>query len=356
MGFNRSLSHRLADEADQTLQWLRQFGMLLGRECRTAGDFDLPLRKRLWLWRRGFISEAGACCNLSPETANRYLSNYDRIVKTIEINGKSGRILDDKLLFHGLLTPEFDGFVPQLYYYLTPEGEYPIDADRSPPNSMRADSMTDPIVLKTRTGGGGKGVCVVSPERIDEILANLNHQTESNEYLISEFVDQATYADSIFSRSTNTIRILTMIDPETTEPFVARTVHRFGSEASAPLDNWSSGGVIAQVDQDTGRIGQCEHRTDEGRVVRNDEHPETNVSVAGTLIPNWEAIVDGVLSVANANPGLPYVGWDVIVTDDAPFFKIIEGNRYSNTNILQSFEPLLDDPRVRRFYEHHGIL
>ena len=356
MGSNHSLSHRLADEADQTLQRLRQFGMLLGRERRTASNFDLPLRKRLWLWRRGFISEAGACFDLSEETSHQYLSNYDRAVKTIEINGEAGQILDDKLLFHGLLTPQFSAFVPDLYYYVSPEGTYPVDTSQSFSAAIESDSLTDPLVVKTRTGGGGKGVFMVSPEQVFEAFVDIDQRFEADGFLVSEFIDQATYAESIFPRSTNTIRILTMTDPENTEPFIARAVHRFGSENSAPLDNWSSGGVLGRIDRESGLLGKCAHRTGEGVIERDDNHPEMNVPIAGTAIPNWDRVVDGILSVARANPGVPYVGWDVVITDDPPYFKIIEANRYSGVVTLQSFEPLLDDPRVRRFYEHHDIL
>lgn len=49
-----------------------------------------------------------------------------------------------------------------------------------------------------------------------------------------------------------------------------------------------------------------------------------------------------------------YVGWDIIVTDDG--YKIIEGNNYSDVNLLQIHRPLLADPRVRRFYLYHGII
>jgi hypothetical protein len=47
------------------------------------------------------------------------------------------------------------------------------------------------------------------------------------------------------------------------------------------------------------------------------------------------------------------VGWDVMVTDDG--FQVIEGNKFSDVQVLQVHRPLPDDRRVRDFYRH-GII
>ncbi|WP_254863553.1 sugar-transfer associated ATP-grasp domain-containing protein [Halovivax gelatinilyticus] len=349
------VTDRLADGTESRLRAAKQLGGLIVREARTGRSVDLPAHERLRLWRNGFLSEAGALFDLPDGNTDRYLSNYERDVKTIAINGPSGRVLDDKLLFHHLLSPAFDRHLPRLYYYLTPEGAHPIDAavDERDPLSAAASAGRS-LVVKPRTGGGGDGVTVLEPVElagttVEELAAN-----GTGDRLLCECVEQGRYADAIYPGSVNTIRVLTMIDPRTSEPFVARAVHRFGTEASAPLDNWSRGGVSARVDAETGQMGPCASRTDEGEPVWTDRHPETGERVAGRSVPNWARVVDALTDVAASYPALPYVGWDVVVDED-PGVTIIEGNRYSDVNMLQTHGPLLDDPRVRRFYEHHGI-
>ena len=46
-----------------------------------------------------------------------------------------------------------------------------------------------------------------------------------------------------------------MLDVAGGTPFIAAAVHRFGTAASLPMDNWSKGGIGAAVDLDNERLG-----------------------------------------------------------------------------------------------------
>jgi len=50
-----------------------------------------------------------------------------------------------------------------------------------------------------------------------------------------------------------------------------------------------------------------------------------------------------------------YVGWDIILSSEG-VPMVIEGNRATDVDIMQIHEPLLSDPRRRRFYEHHTVI
>jgi hypothetical protein len=173
-------------------------------------------------------------------------------------------------------------------------------------------------------------------------------------HLLTEYVEQAAYAREIFPDSANSIRMLTMFDADTGEPFLARAVHRFGSRKTRRMDNFSQGGVCATIELDTGRLGVGVRVLPSGHPESVERHPDTNAPILGTVIPNWHDVVRRLLDVVRAHPYLPYVGWDVVVTDDG--IRLLEGNANTGMNVLQVHEPLLSDPRIRRFYESRGAL
>lgn len=55
-------------------------------------------------------------------------------------------------------------------------------------------------------------------------------------------------------------------------------------------------------------------------------------------------------------PVRPYVEWDVVPTDEEGGFAVLEANSYSGMKALQVHRPLLDDERVKRFYDAHDAL
>ena len=66
------------------------------------------------------------------------------------------------------------------------------------------------------------------------------------------------YRVSAVFDSANSIRITTMQDPDQNDsPFIPVAVHRFGSKSTVPTDNVSRGGLFANIDLDTGVMGQA---------------------------------------------------------------------------------------------------
>jgi hypothetical protein len=143
------------------------------------------------------------------------------------------------------------------------------------------------------------------------------------------------------------------VDPDTGEAFVATAVHRFGNKDSIPVDNWSRGGLSSRIDLETGELGPGATYPRHGEVIFHDDHPDTGTRIRGVCIPGWSQLKHRLLDMAQAWSFIPYVGWDIIVADDDTW--LLEGNNYSDVNLLQVHGPLLRDPRVRRFYRYHGV-
>lgn len=357
------------DVSQAAMQRVLQPGIhLFIREQSTTGPSDLSIRRRLWLFRHGFLSRDDTLYDLDKQSRHRYVSEYQREL-TRPLNGRWKNALDNKLHFHRLLEP-FDDHRPAVYAYLKRGRFIPMDesADTEPSENdgrqirdrLDADGR---LVLKPTYGTTGSQILVCSTTEEgyqingEELTAAgfTDRVAELDEYLVCEFVEQAPYAADLYPDSTNTIRPLTMWDPATDEPFVTFAMQRIGTARSVPVDNWSKGGLTAEVDTATGELSRAVRSPSAGSLEWHDTHPETGAQIAGVEVPGWPAIRKDILDIAANYPQIPYVGWDIVVTD-AGDFAIIEANSCTDVDSLQVHGPLLDDPRARRFYEHHGII
>jgi len=352
--------------------------------------FPMPLSRRLWLWRHGFFSYRDRVYDLDSGSKDTYLSDYQR-ERTARINEPWSVAVDNKLFFH-CLTGSFDVFNGHrtAVYGIVDEGRFhPIDGDARPDlvttnggtealsevltdrsatvdaTSWLLESIPDgeAVVLKPVASGGGNGVeryrrsgdaMLVDGERIGraELRGRL---ADYDDTIVCEHVEQATYAADMFPETANTIRIITMWDAETDEPFVPIAAHRIGTEASSPVDNWVSGGLAAEVDLETGTLSRAFGYPESGTVEWTITHPDTGACIVSTQVPGWSEIRRRILDMARTLSHLPYIGWDIVVTGPGEF-KIIEANNCPGVTVLQGHRPLLADERVRRFYAEHDVI
>lgn len=308
----------------------------------------------------GFLSESYVLYDFERNDPSLYLSDMSRFARTFWIN-RSPHLLDDKFAFAVML--ESLGYPTAPIRALAGRGQImSSDTGRrlDATSCMELVQRHDALVIKPRFGGGGGRIRFVRVDGpgllVNDQPTNLSDfvtMLKQSQHIVTDVIHQHAYAARVHARSTNTIRVLTMIDVENGTPFIAAAVHRFGTSASFPVDNWSKGGISAAVDLATGTLGPGV--TFPMRYPRRIHacHPESGVQIVGTVIPHWPSICAGVLGIAGRlPPDTPYVGWDVIVTRDG--FVVLEGNRYSDVNLLQVHGPLLADPRVRAFYRHYG--
>lgn len=354
----------------QRVDKMKRAYFLASDERKFSQTFDMPLRHRLRLYRHGFMSRAAALYDITRP--NAYLSDFARYIYTPEINGDWSVFLNNKLAFHYLLS-DHEEHRANVYAVLQNGRAHPLRGSRKGAGEKTAGKNAsdwvrdcldreEKIVIKPITGGGGENIClcqdlggrytvngtVYSPSEFEQLVNDLD------EYLVSEFIEQAAYATEIYPSTPNTIRVLTMIDPVTDEPFIAMAVHRIGSDASGCLDNVEQGGFATEVDRETGSLSAAA-QWQEGTLEWYRTHPDTDTRIADTQVPGWESIRARLLSIADELSYIPYIGWDILVTGPGEF-RIIEGNDHSDVEFLQVHWPLLTDERVRRFYEAHGVI
>ena len=346
---------------------LNRWFTLAHTEYTTMDRFPISTPCRLSLWRRGFLSQSDALYQLNDVDESEYLTDYQRYVKTPQINGQWSIMAENKLIFHNVMHP-FDEHLPALYGYLRSGRFHHVDA-KGTGTSDAAEWLIDrlqsgeTLVVKYVKGGGGSRVYMVEYANEEYYINGEAHSERQfvdeiatlEEYIVTEYVEQANYASDLYPDTPNTIRVLTMYDDEADEAFLAGQMHRIGTSQSGTLDNFSQGGLSAGIDAETGELSQAVQFPYSGERTWYDVHPDTGAQITGAVVPGWEHIAERLLDIATELSHIPYLGWDIIVTGPSKF-AIIEANNHTNTRSIQVHEPLLRDGRVRRFYKRHGII
>ncbi|WP_435358895.1 sugar-transfer associated ATP-grasp domain-containing protein [Haloarchaeobius sp. DFWS5] len=357
---------------------VRNHWSLIETERDTAEEYERDLSRRLWLWRHGFLTRSDYLYDLNRHSVDDYVSDYERFVRSKSINDTWSHVMDHKLIFHWMLSPFIehrptvhgllrDGrFLPAAALHETGgEVELAADGESADAGEHVFDLLEqeEKLVLKWIRGGGGNNVFLCSLGDDGDVVVNGESESRAaferrvgglDEYIVTEFAEQASFQDDLYPDTPNTIRMITMCDED--GPFIPIVIQRMGSDRSYPMDNFSQGGLNAEIDPETGELSQATQLPEAGKPRWHDEHPDTGTQIAGEQIPHWDEIRDRMLEIAGHCQHVPYVGWDILPTDDEGGFTIIEGNSYPGLKAMQIHRPMLADDRARRFYESHDVL
>ncbi len=341
------------------LTWLWHLGLLIQGEIRPP--VRLPLAQRWRAWRRGFRARSSVMYRL--DALEDYLSDY-AIAKTHRINAAFNSLFRNKLVFSeimarlGIPHPRMHALLHQGRVHALDENPGPRQLDHWLRGLCEAERR---LVLKPAFGGMGTGLVFVT--RTDNgfaingvalSLADLRAFLAGLEYyLVTEFVQQADYAATVYPHTTNTLRVLTLWDRALEAPFIAAVAHRFGTTRSFPVDTFPPG-ISAKLDIDTGELGPGGMLSAEGELRWLERHPESNAPIQGVRVPFWPETRETILRLAAHLPYAPAVGWDLVVTKRG--CSCLEGNSPPGPLVWQVHQPLLANPRVRRFYAEHGVI
>ena len=351
------------------LRGLRRFidlieilGVLWSKEKRYTSN--LPFFKRVRAWRLGFLSDSYVQYfrENGDKNANLYLTDYQRWRYVPRINAKYGIVLADKLLFRDYFH-DFKKHIPEIFFVAFKGRLLTANFNHASYDDFTAILRSrSKLILKPRSGFGGRGVLKVVAHEGHYMVNKDKHTLETllslvkglDGYLITEFATQEGYAFRIYPNSVNSLRILTVIDPDSQKARIAGISHRFGSGTTGAVDNWTSGGISAAVDVHTGIIGHCAQNPKGKELLWLSNHPDTGELITGLKIPNWENVVDQVLKMAEFCKFCPYIGWDIAVSDDT--FWVLEANDSPDVHIIQIHEPLFKSDQNVRFYSFHKVI
>lgn len=285
-------------------------------------------QNRLWILLDCLYARLRHGCDIEQYTLGKFylLRNFER-KQSLTIHRKNklvnalnpaqdAKMLGDKVLFN----KHFKQFIQRKWLYSCESSWQDFEA-------FVTDYPT-PVLLKPIDAMQGKGIEKRVISSHDE-LARLYEETKDKKILIEQFIEQ--HPQMVFgNKSVNTLRMMTMVDRQG-KGHVLKAILRAGVGDSV-VDNYCSGGVIYDVDLDTGIVsspGRKEHDTDNTIII----HPQTDIIMLGYRLPNWDQVMATARAAAEHFPQCRMIGFDIAITPTGA--ELIEGNESPHIGLYE---------------------
>lgn len=166
----------------------------------------------------------------------------------------------------------------------------------------------------------------------DDLLARLARESRDVPRLIQlRRINHPAIAD-LSNGALCTARIMTCLD-EKGQGEVVAAVFRMAIGRNVVVDNIHAGGIAAEVDVASGRLGQASDLGDDVRLGWLDRHPDTDAAIKGRMLPLWSEAKELAVRAHAAFADRTVIGWDIALTPDGPC--LVEGNSGPDVDLLQ---------------------
>ncbi len=310
-----------------------------------------PLRH--WAaWHRGFSSVQSVYHEITAANTGDFFPDIDRYLFTIRTNRHVWPILHDKLIF--------DSFMRGRLPIATAAGCFvsgsfiPTDPQTDYATILQRVESGERFVVKPAQGGKGYGVqqlhrngdaihlgAATAPiDKVNSLWQGLDY------HLLVPFKQPQQSLARLYPDSVNTLRI-TVFKNANRPARLFSPLLRIGTARSAPMDNFSQGGMLAAIDPESGRTVAACYRDDQFRRQVVERHPDSNAELLGITIPGWPDIRDTLLAFHDQHPCFDFVGWDVLVGETE--WWVIEGNHNPDLDLPFSFTTRRTHPELDEF-------
>lgn len=359
----RALKPILPDGVVRRLGAVRRTILFLSDPKRTVsynpsapskGPFRVALDHMWWILRYGEVYDAYFLVGQDVKGTNgvsdyhSYKCRMRAISRTIRERGDEdlAELMKDKSRF-AAVAEDLGYPSPRNIAVLTPTGiERPPGAEESPYEKLTdwdgLDGFCKPV--RGRYGGGTFTLCVDGGHIIlnGRSATPMEVQRQVRERcLLQDRIHQHEELSALYPGSINTVRLITAHKDGEVFPFHAAL--RLGANGSI-VDNWSAGGLIVDVDLETGRLarrGFYKPGLQPHDRMTATRHPDTGVVFDGYSLPDFAAAREIVCQFHRDLNGLLTIGWDVSLTPSGPV--IIEGNTHWDGRVYMASDPYFRD-------------
>ena len=344
--------------AKWTLKKIKLFVLFWTRIVFVKNNFDgISLRTKVKANAEGYLADQYVLYDFKHVDKKDYLSEFDwyrsRYINEPFDFSFNNKVVCAEMLKHHLRFSE-NYFIVNKHVLLDFE-----NGPRDYSDVIKKLKENGKLVAKPFAMGKGNGVHVFE-YRDGKFYIDTKEYSEQkflkflkglDGIVISEFIQQHEYSDKIYDKTANTIRFITMRDVDTHEMKLFFAVQRIGRKHTIPVDNGSKGGLVANIDLETGELSEARCLQELGTW---DVHPDSGNPIKGVVIPNWDGIKKEMLDVCKKVPFMDFIAWDLLITQDGRPC-VIEANTSSGINIIQLWGGQKQD-ELGDFFRHYGVI
>lgn len=160
----------------------------------------------------------------------------------------------------------------------------------------------------------------------------LKAKLKGGRYIIQQRIEQHLEMNAIFSKSINTIRLVTVYNKQKDCIEAFSAVLRVGT-GSNYVDNWAFGGLSIGIDMELGVLRRYGFFKP-GFGTKVEVHPDSGVRFENFKIPFFMEAVSIAKRFHYFIKKIHSIGWDIAITPDGPCF--IEGNDNWEISLMQA--------------------
>ena len=196
-----------------------------------------------------------------------------------------------------------------------------------------------PLFAKPLAGIGSFGAYLIEGQSRDELQLYGGATLPIGDFIGQLDAEQGYLFQSVlrphpdlrkFGAVVSTVRVIVIVEAD--QPRILHTVWKIPTGKNYADNFWRDGNLIAAVNSRTGTVE---------RVVKGagpwlqtiSEHPDTNAPLIGTVLPDWQKLIDLCLNCAGIFSQIRYQSWDIAMCPEGPV--IVEVNTGSAFNLSQ---------------------
>ena len=345
------------DFCRKALKKIKLFVLYFTRIVFVKNNFRVPFHAKVTSnIFGGYLADQYVLYDLKHNSKKEFLSEFDwyrsRYINAPFDFAFNNKVICNEMLKHHMRTPD--------NYFIKNKGVI-LDFETGPRTEedvYECLQRKGRLFVKPFALGKGNGVHMITYEG-GKISVDGNQRSEeefmgflrrNDGYIVCECMKQHHYADELYDKTVNTIRLITMRDTKTHEFRIFFAVQRIGRKETIPVDNGSKGGLVAKIDLETGALSEarCLHDLNEYVV-----HPDSGNKIRGAVIPGWDKVKKEILDVCRKIPYMEFIAWDLLITEEG--LCMIEANTSSGVNILQLWGGQRQG-ELGEFFRYYGVI